>query len=80
MKKYIVIRPFSDMGVFRKSGGCIETDDNRAAKLRAMGLIGGLYEASVLEAPEKAIKAEKDTAITPIPENRQKTAPKKKVK
>lgn len=39
--RYIVIKPFADPTGFRVAGDTIELDDNRAAKLRRYGLIGG---------------------------------------
>lgn len=40
--KYTVIKPFHDISGFKIPGESIELDNNRAAKLRYNGLIGGL--------------------------------------
>lgn len=44
MKKYTVIKPFQDITGFKAVGEFIELEDGRAAKLRARGLVGGLYK------------------------------------
>lgn len=64
--KYIVVKPFVDLGVFKQPGDYVEADDTRAAKLRAMGLIGGQYEQSI----ERAVPMEpeiKQAIIKPKP-------------
>lgn len=53
--KYLVIKPFRDISGFKMPGDHIELSDDRAAKLRAIGLIGGTYKA-----PGKAIPAKSD--------------------
>ena len=55
--RYLVIKPFRDISGFKMPGDYIELSDDRAAKLRASGLIGGTYKA-----PEKAIPAKSDDA------------------
>ncbi|HRC81347.1 MAG TPA: hypothetical protein PLF27_08165 [Sedimentibacter sp.] len=42
--KYVVIKPFNDITGFKIPGESIELDDARAAKLRAQGLIGGVWK------------------------------------
>lgn len=60
MRRYVVIQPFIDLGTFRRPGDIVEADDERAAKLRSMGLIGGtVIEAAVVEPPENAMKVTK---------------------
>lgn len=58
--KYIVIKPFQDITGFKLPGEPIELDNDRAAKLRTNGLIGGKYEENQLAEPiEKAIPKKK---------------------
>lgn len=62
--KYTVIRPFSESGVFLNIGDFVEADNERAARLRLLGLIGGRYQdpidTAVPKAPmRKAIKKTK---------------------
>ena len=53
--KYTVIKPFQDITGFKMPGDYIELSDNRAAKLRANGLIGGTHRE-----PEKAVMPKSD--------------------
>lgn len=50
--KYIVTQPFNDLGTFRQPGDIVEADDARAAKLRAMGLIGKAEDPEVARLEE----------------------------
>lgn len=52
--KYLVIRPFNELGVFKRPGDYVEADDQRAAQLRSMGLIGGRYQEPIDTAVPKA--------------------------
>lgn len=53
--KYIVIKQFNDLTGFKLPGESIELDDVRAAKLRAQGLIGGVWK----DEPKHEITPEK---------------------
>jgi hypothetical protein len=58
--RYIVTQPFNDLGTFRCPGDFVDADDARAAKLRAMGLIGGAYvEHAIPQAPIEAATTKK---------------------
>lgn len=43
--KYIVIKPFNNMGAVVMSGDSVECDPGRASKLRRLGLIGRVVKA-----------------------------------
>lgn len=51
---YVTTRPFKDITGFKEVGEPIELNDERAAKLRRMGLIGGVYHPQVFTAMQKA--------------------------
>lgn len=53
--KYLVIKPFRDISGFKMPGDYVVLSDDRAAKLRTIGLIGGTCKE-----PEKAIPAKSD--------------------
>lgn len=66
--KYIVIKPFRDISGFKSPGETIELDDNRAAKLRSQGLIGGVVKKS---SPEKELtKTELEELASIYPESK----------
>lgn len=50
--KYIVIKPFNNLGAVVMPGDSVECDTGRASKLRRLGLIGGVVKEAD---PEKAI-------------------------
>jgi len=55
--KYLVIRPFNELGVFKRPGDYVEVEDYRAAQLRSMGLIGGRYQEPIETAvPKKSVR------------------------
>lgn len=56
--KYIVIKPFNDISGFKSPGESIELSDNRAAKLRSHGLIGGKYIEPIVEIKQEDPKQE----------------------
>lgn len=66
--EYVVIKHFNDITGFKIPGESIELDDARAAKLRAQGLIGGVWKdepkpseptLEELEKPKEEIHPEK---------------------
>lgn len=63
MQVYIVTRPFKDYnGAFLREGDTVTCDYNRAAILRANGLIGQCIELSVKQQPDIAEKKVVETA------------------
>lgn len=56
--KYIVIKPFNNLGAVVMSGDFVECDPGRASKLRRLGLIGGVvveHAVAPAQGVEKAI-------------------------
>ena len=56
-RSYIATKPFRDMdGLVKSVGDTVIADDDRAAHLRSVGLIGGAIkvETASVKAPEKA--------------------------
>lgn len=78
--QYLVIKPFQDITGFKQTGDHVELDDNRAAKLRRMGLIGGRYQPSIQTATIKPTETRevKEPAKAPKKSETQKSVTKKK--
>ena len=76
--KYQVIKAFKDVGdKTRNVGDIIEVDNNRAAKLRRYGLIGGAVEQAVIQI-EKPLEQVEEKAIIEVEEKAVKPKPLKK--
>lgn len=82
--RYVVIKPFQDISGFKMPGEFIELTNDRAAKLRVNGLIGGEYKKSIEKAiPNDIRKAEIEELAGLYPESKvykEKKAKTKKVK
>ncbi len=50
-----VLRPFKDMGVWKKEGDYVEAEGWRASKLLQQGLVGMERETAQVRAPERAV-------------------------
>jgi hypothetical protein len=69
--EYKVIKPFRDIdGSFKMMGDSVKADDQRAAKLRRHGVIGGRLEQAVTNQKEIATEPQSVRAVDPEKEIR----------